>query len=611
MRKKKMDIRGRFATEQKRKTVWVVKALFTAAAFMLFYGAVASLFFGICIFLFVFLLYRQNVCRSTDIFCHVTAALLALFWMAARVPLHHFLGYAVMLAGFYFLWDELLARLYSFFDRRSILASPETGKRSRPALFFAALVILSLFIWLPYFLAFYPGILTNDSLNQLYQAVGLSDYNNNHPWIHTMLIHLCYRLGMALFGSEQKAVALYTLIQMVFLACVYCYSLLVFYRECVSRWILLLLFCFYTLLPVNALPVVYMDKNGYFSAFVLLYIVLVWKMARHHSQGQAVRWYDWLGFVIVGFLVSIFRSNGYYAFLLSIPFTLYFFRKVWKKAGACLLAVVACVMLYKGPVLRSFGVEGTDFIESLSIPLQQVARVVTVKGTDALSKDEYDLLDTILNVDSVGEIYFERISDPIKNAIRAKGNKEYLRANMEKYTRLYLSLGFRNFPVYLDAYILQTQGFYAPEITYWVSFYPYAEECRELGIYSHPLVPEGIRQKLINVSSDYPAIPLYRQLWYISPYVWILMIGFGYALHRRADWLPFLMPVAIWGTLLLATPVYAGFRYAYPILISAPFLLCAAQISRGDSRQIWRDGEKKCGKNSEQDEGTGDYSRLQ
>lgn len=581
-----MGIREWFATEQKREMVWAVKALFTAAAFMLFYGASASLFLGIGIFLSALFLYRKNAYRSGDVFCHVTAALLALFWIAARVPFHRFSEYAIMLTGFYFGWDEFLARLYTFFDRRSILVSPESVKKNRPVSFFVTSVILSLLIWLPYFLAFYPGILTNDSLNQLYQAVGLLDYNNNHPWLHTMLIRLCYRLGLTLFGSAQKAVALYTLIQMVFLACVYCYSLLVLYREGVSQWIMLLLFCFYTLLPVNALPVVYVDKNGYFSAFVLLYIVLVWRMARHHSRGQVVKWYDWLGFVIVGFLVSVFRSNGYYAFLLSIPFTLYFFRKVWKKAGASLLAIIACVMLYKGPVLQSFGVEGTDFIESLSIPLQQVARVVTVKGSEALSKDEYDLLNAILDVDSVGEIYFERISDPIKNAIRAKGNKEYLRDNMGKYVGLYLGLGLRNLPVYLDAYILQTQGFYAPGIPYWVSFYPYAEECEELGVYSHPLVPEWIRQKLINVSSDYPEIPLYRQLWYISPYVWIMLIGFGYALHRGADWLPFLMPVAIWGTLLLATPVYAGFRYAYPILISAPFLLCAAQLGRRDNGQI-------------------------
>ena len=58
-----------------------------------------------------------------------------------------------------------------------------------------------------------------------------------------------------------------------------------------------------------------------------------------------------------------------------------------------------------------------------------------------------------------------------------------------------------------------------------------------------------------------------------------VVIALGYGISRKANMLPFIPIIAIWCTLLIASPVHAEFRYAYPIVISAPSLACIVLLS--------------------------------
>lgn len=69
-----------------------------------------------------------------------------------------------------------------------------------------------------YFLAFYPGVLSKDSISQMQQILGISPASNHHPWIHTQLIGICYQIGVNVFGSRNAGVATYSLVSILILS---------------------------------------------------------------------------------------------------------------------------------------------------------------------------------------------------------------------------------------------------------------------------------------------------------------------------------------------------------------------------------------------------------
>ena len=48
-----------------------------------------------------------------------------------------------------------------------------------------------------------------------------------------------------------------------------------------------------------------------------------------------------------------------------------------------------------------------------------------------------------------------------------------------------------------------------------------------------------------------------------------------YALYKKkwGDALLVALPICLWGTLLISTPVYAEFRYLYAVILSMPLLV--------------------------------------
>lgn len=54
---------------------------------------------------------------------------------------------------------------------------------------------------------------------------------------------------------------------------------------------------------------------------------------------------------------------------------------------------------------------------------------------------------------------------------------------------------------------------------------------------------------------------------------WLLLAAFACALYRKREALVFVPCVMLIGSLLLASPVYNEFRYAYGVFAALPFLL--------------------------------------
>lgn len=559
----------------------IMMAIMTAIAVCFYYWGISSVALAVGAFAFSYWFYSKTTCEKRDGIVVVVAGILALFISFGRNPSYSLINHFGVFLGAWILFSQILLIVYKKMDGNAGTSIRQNKKSFLSSkLFFLLVAGTSFAFWFIYFLAYYPGILTNDSYVQLYQALGLSAYSNHHPWIHTLWLKAWYNIGMYIFDIPQRAVAVCTLAQMGVFSCAYSFVLTVLYTEKVNGMVLGLLFAYYVLWPVNAHNMVYIGKDNFFATFVLLFVVVLWMMVRMYRNEGKVHWKYWIAYTIIGFLMSTFRSNGWYAFLLCIPLTMYTFKKIWRCVLLATLMTVFAVLIFKGPVMKYYNVTSPDLVENLSIPLQQVARVIDVHGVEALSDEEYQLLSQIIDVESIPEIYYDRISDNIKNAIRYNGNQKCLEENILEYARLYIHLGLRNFKIYFEAFVCQTNGYYFPIMNHWVNHAQYAFGDSEIGITIKSLLSDEITEKIKGALGDYPDIPVYKWLWYIGPYVWITFIMLGYMLRRHEPIYPFLPILAIWITLLVATPVYSEFRYIQSLILTCPFLCCVSQLGK-------------------------------
>ena len=144
---------------------------------------------------------------------------------------------AISLLGYFWIFYNTLKfifnlstkKLMQFFDTKklSALQSKIFSDNITSLLFVALLIFLS---WLPIFLQYYPGVVTNDSLNQIYQGVGEHQLTSHHPVIHTLIIGACMRLGI-LIRDCNLGIAIYSIFQMIAMSTIFSYSLFYMARK--------------------------------------------------------------------------------------------------------------------------------------------------------------------------------------------------------------------------------------------------------------------------------------------------------------------------------------------------------------------------------------------
>lgn len=85
--------------------------------------------------------------------------------------------------------------------------------------FITIMTIILIFVaWIPFFLRFYPGIVTSDSYSQIEQTIGLIDLNDHHPITHTAIIGIFINIGLKLTNNINVGIALYSIFSMIAMA---------------------------------------------------------------------------------------------------------------------------------------------------------------------------------------------------------------------------------------------------------------------------------------------------------------------------------------------------------------------------------------------------------
>lgn len=460
--------------------------------------------------------------------------------------------------GGWVVWKEIFLFALSFVHRDDSLCSKKYSKPIYGLLSFLGVLCTDLV----FLICKYPGVLTYDSIAQIDQLVS-NNYTNHHPFYHTILVKLFVSIGLRLFGNYNAAMALYLVFQIVVSALSFSYLITTLVELEVNKYMVVGLIIFHILMPYNIMFSITVWKDIIFSNMFMVFLVSVYRI----FNGIGNKVFSGLLFILSGVILCLYRSNGYFVLILFFVLCVILFIK--KYPFICIITAVVLIFgfVLKHPVIKCFGVTQPDIVESLSIPIQQVSRVVI--ETDDIDTRQKELISDVIDIETIKEEYKPYISDPIKGSIRDKGNIDALKSR--EYAELYFKLGVSHPVIYLKAWIDQTRGFWNAGYYYWV----WDDIIRENNYGIHRV---NRFKKLDNVLNIYlmwcDRTDFFRLFLSIGLYFWVVIILCFVSIIKK-DGVSLLLNMSIiflFLSLFVATPVAYEFRYAYAYFTCIPFL---------------------------------------
>lgn len=454
-----------------------------------------------------------------------------------------------------------------------------TGKEYREKTVYVFYVSVILLCWTPVFLAYYPSVFAYDAEGQLYQVIA-HDYSTHHPLIHTLFLGAFFKLGGNVFGSYQTGMALHSVVQMVLMAMIFAYAMLVLYREKTSRTARMILLLFYALFPTNSILALSTTKDVLFSGLVLLYVIKLYEWLR--GGGRKKKGFV-PGFILISVLMLLFRNNAVYAWLLSQLVMLCFCgrkKMLSRRYAAAVLVTVALFAAGSAMLKTAVSAQSGSPREMLSIPLQQMART-RVCHEEEIAPDMRRQLDSYLPSEWVFAAYNPYLADPVKN-------RAVIHDDPAGLVKTWVRLGLQFPAAYVDAFLENSIGYwYVADKTH-ASIYGIGTQSgfgylstdnrtmpAGCEIVEHSFAP-GLRAFMERIVSDneYQKIPVLSVIFAPAFYWWLfaLYMAFFWSRKEYEMLLPGLFLAAYYLTLLLSPAVLI--RYMYPFVVCVPVMLC-------------------------------------
>ena len=349
--------------------------------------------------------------------------------------LHTCLKLVLVLAGGFLLFREIFLAVGAYVGRQTKPVSTVRAPGDKWILFGGWAVLLVIYGTV-FYTSMYPGNTSRDSSWQIEQIM-TGVYSNHHPYYHTQLIRLCMMIGMKLSGGDMNcAVACYSLFSMALLSLCFAYVAYTAYQITRSKGLVFVTLAWYALMPFHIAYSVTMWKDVPFGAAVTFFVVAIY---RYFAFGTEKKLWDAVVAAVAAVGICLLRSNGWMVFAATVVlFGILFGKKHWKLL-LIYIAILGGTYILKHPVLEKLNVAQPDTIEALSIPAQQISRVIKV-GND-LTSEQRTLLENVVDVSKIPEYYSPGISDPIKDLIRERGNQSYLIDHKGDFLKLYVQLG--------------------------------------------------------------------------------------------------------------------------------------------------------------------------
>ena len=449
------------------------------------------------------------------------------------------------------------------------------------------------FGWLPNLIVKYPGAMCWDSYRMLHYYFREGVLDAHHSELYSLII------GKSVQFFEQIGhinLALLTIVigQYLLSVFVFGYSIQLFGRMKIRKWVIGLVIAFYLLCPyiVGYLGVVIKDVPYSVLIFLITILLIEFSLEPYEFCRSGVR----LFLLFFSILFScLLRKNGIYVIGLS---SLFFIPAIIKSKGSkqflipFLTIVVSCLSVFvvKYFIGCRYEVRPGSIAEALSVPFQQTARYVKYHEKD-VTDEERVAIDDVLIYKTLADRYKPGVSDSVKD--------EYLKddTKLPAYFKVWFKQFFRHPFCYIAATWDQNLYLFIPSVEfnnislyldYDVVVYECGKICRMsyggCKSYEHIFDKPFIFEKFTSW-----AIEIYKQLHRpiplgimsnISVNTYILLFLFYSMFMEKKTW-QYVFPIILLSVLcVIIGPVIHGQpRYMFPVIYSMPSLIVYTLVS--------------------------------
>ena len=489
-------------------------------------------------------------------------------------------------------------------DKMPDKESQRAGSKSKISAFFSYFDMVSdkkywLTIWgilivlqIPVMLAEFPGFFCYDAQDELNQVLTRT-FSTHHPLVHVLILGGNIALGHKLTGSWNVGICFHLTMQMLFMTGVFAYAL-TFLRKNIAiksvdeasgninyrgkkvyRTIAVL---FFGLFPTIVMYTLCSTKDGLFSTFLLLLVIELMKLLSDTENFFKLKRHIFL-LILSAMMMSLLRHNGFYAYIVFIPFGVFALRKYYKKVLILFIIPVILSVVIESGLTAALNADSSEHQEMITVSIMQLARTWRYTPED-FSEEDKEVLLSFLSERALGT-YEIRAADYMKSFFN---NAEY-DENSGAYWKLWAKMMVSHPMTYINAWFLTCypywypfavinpyRGHQMPHFTYEDSSY-----------FEYEVEPPGERHTLafgfidklyykMSLTPFQQKTPIVSLLFSMGFYFWVWMYFAFYTITKRKLMvcLP-LMPVFLtWLTLMLG-PV-ALIRYMLILWYITPLL---------------------------------------
>lgn len=428
-------------------------------------------------------------------------------------------------------------------------------------------------VWLLYWLAFFPGLMSPDSFDQ-WNQISKFHFNDHHPAFLTLMWWLITRLWFS-----PAAIALTQLFAMSGLIG---WGLSRFQVLGVSSAVLWVVCGLFALSPVMGAMTITLWKDIFYSISVLWLTLLLLEIIKSRGRWLATSWRNAILLGIVSFFVAIFRHNGPPVALGTILALGVIYRVYWRRLLVVFIITISIYCLVRGPLYQALHVGKASSVFMHSTMLHQVSAVIAA-GTP-LTQEERNVLDKIMPIDQWKSRYYCAFEGSL--IYDSPFDRKAFADNAAAFRRIWRLLVFRN-----PGAVLRHQVCASNLVWNMVPrYYLYTIEKRliwpkESGLSMHSQMPS--LRNLLNDFIDLTELPKLKWLiWLPATYLYglLLLTLFTAFRMKKASWLIFALPAALQSATLLLVNIAQDFRYQFPVYLVGLMSVCLPFCRKSETK---------------------------
>lgn len=430
---------------------------------------------------------------------------------------------------------------------------------------FCLIAFIFLFsIYIIYFLSSYPGGIYIDTWSSYSMLTGEEEFTNKQPVLYTLMLNVARFFSSNLFVTF----GIFTFIQISFMAITFTYFIYWLLSKKVNSIVVTFITIFFGIFKLYPLYSISIWKDTPFSLVLFLFTLTVIDLIIDFKN-KNIRISNIIKFNIYSILISFLRTNGVFTIIPFVILIITFIKDIKNTVhikSFCISVISIFIIIY---IIQSlyplFGIITTSTTEkAISIPIQQVARVISVDGN--ITNEQKEKIEKIIPLKKAKKIYRSMLADKIR--WDSEFNEEYLQEHLGDYFKLWFELLIQNPSEYVIAYLLQTSGFWSFNVKGAEAYVsPTTWETLNNKIFNLDLIAEFSDNK-ISYKKDLLTYPYYSG----GTFFWITLISmlFTFKSCEKKYLIGYLPAILLWFTVVVATPMAQALRYVYILVLILP-----------------------------------------